>query len=84
MSRYRVTIMGTVDLDEIPGIDPLDERPAGEQLEGITTALFLRYIDAWQHLSIYVSERDEDGQDESGPLLSRWVTSKRGHGGWSS
>ena len=82
MSRYRVRVHGVIDLDEIPGYDPLDPRPAGEQLEGITTALFLRYIDAWQHLNITVRECDED--EEHGIPLESWVAWKRGHGGWSS
>ena len=81
MSRYRVRVSGVIDLDAIPGFDPLDERPASEQLEGITTALFLRHIDAWQHLSITIRERDE-AIAALGVRLESLVTKKRGLGGW--
>ena len=79
MSRYRVLVSGVIDLDTIPGYDPKDSRPAGQQLEGVTTALFLRHIDAWQHLAIVAYERDAVD-----PLLHKFMTAKRGHGGWSS
>ena len=79
MSRYRVRVHGVIDLDTVPGFDPLDPRPACQQLEGITTALFLRHIDAWQHLTIDVSERAflRDGAIHGGP-----ITRKVGLGGW--
>ena len=80
MTRYRVRVTGVIDLDEIPGIDPLDPRPAGEQLEGVTTALFLRYIDAWQHLTLDVIERVSLDEGRMG----RHITTKHGHGGWYS
>ena len=78
MSRYRVRVHGVIDLDTIPGYDPKDPRPASQQLEGITTALFLRHIDAWQHLVIGIYEHDRTLD----PLLQKLTTRKVGLGGW--
>ena len=78
MSRYRVRVIGTIDLDTVPGFDPLDPRPAGQQLEGVTTADFLRAIDAWQHLVIGIYEHDRTRD----PLLQKLITRKVGLGGW--
>jgi len=77
VSRYRVRVHGVIDLDTIPGYDPKDPRPASQQLEGITTALFLRHIDAWQHLRIGIYEHDTRD-----PLLQKLITRKVGLGGW--
>ena len=77
MSRYRVLVHGVIYLDTIPGFDPLDPRPAGQQLEGVTTADFLRAIDAWQHLRIGIYE-----PNTLDPLLQKLITRKVSLGGW--
>jgi hypothetical protein len=76
VSRYRVYIGGTIDLDAIPGYDPNDPRPIADQLEGTTSEAFLRAINAYEDTNIAIGHRPAEDD-----LLEELVA-KRGLGGW--
>lgn len=75
MSRYRVRITATFDVDELPGVGDPDNAP--RELAGVTTADFLRLTDAYPHARIYVTQHSA-----AQPGLERTIARKRGLGGW--
>lgn len=80
MSRYRVRVTATFDVGHLPNVR--DPETAAAELEGVTTAEFLRLVDAYKHAHITVTETRAHDTGDGEALLERFIATKRGLGGW--